>query len=85
VVLDEASSRLDPATERLIERAVDRLITGRTALIIAHRLKTIERADKIMILEKGRILEFGDRHLLALDKHSHFSHLLATGLEEVLA
>jgi len=85
VVLDEASSRLDPATERLIERAVDRLITGRTALIIAHRLKTIERADKIMILEKGRILEFGDRRLLALDKHSHFSHLLATGLEEVLA
>ena len=85
VVLDEASSRLDPATEHLIEKAVERLIRGRTALIIAHRLKTIERADKIMILEKGRILEFGDRRLLALDPHSHFSHLLATGLEEVLA
>ncbi len=51
VVLDEASSRLDPATEHLIEKAVDTLVTGRTALIIAHRLKTVQRADKIMILE----------------------------------
>ena len=51
VVLDEASSRLDPATEHLIERAIDTLVTGRTALVIAHRLKTVQRADKIMILE----------------------------------
>ncbi len=84
VVLDEASSRLDPATERLIERAVDRLTKGRTALIIAHRLKTIQRADKIMILEKGRILEFGDRYALALNPHSQFSRLLAAGMAEVL-
>jgi ABC-type multidrug transport system fused ATPase/permease subunit len=85
VVLDEASSRLDPATEHLIERAVDRLTAGRTALIIAHRLKTVQRADKIMILENGRILEFGDRHTLALNPQSYFNRLLQTGMEEVLA
>ncbi len=52
VILDEASSRLDPATEHLLERAVDRLVQGRTAIIIAHRLGTVQRADEIMILER---------------------------------
>ncbi len=85
VVLDEASSRLDPATEHLIEKAVDHLTKGRTALIIAHRLKTIQRADKIMILENGQMIEFGDRHELALDPDARFHHLLQTGLEELLA
>jgi len=85
VVLDEASSRLDPATEHLIEKAVDRLIAGRTALVIAHRLKTIRRADKIMILGGGRILEFGNRGVLAFDPDSRFYHLLHTGMDEVLA
>ena len=84
VILDEASSRLDPATEHLIERAVDRLTEGRTALVIAHRLKTVQRANKIMILEKGRILEFGDRQALAKNPQSHFNHLLQSGMEEVL-
>ncbi|MBW6465870.1 MAG: ABC transporter ATP-binding protein/permease [Brevefilum sp.] len=84
VVLDEASSRLDPATEQLIEKAVDRLTAGRTALIIAHRLKTLGRADKIMILEQGRVVEFGDRLDLALDAGSKFHNLLRTGLDEVL-
>jgi ABC-type multidrug transport system fused ATPase/permease subunit len=84
VVLDEASSRLDPATEHLIEKAVNRLIEGRTALIIAHRLKTVQRADKIMILENGQIAEFGDRQSLASDPYSRFNQLLKTGLDEVL-
>ena len=84
VVLDEASSRLDPATEHLIERAVVALTQGRTALIIAHRLKTVQRADKIMILENGRILEFGDRQALSLDPNSRFNQLLRTGMDEVL-
>jgi ATP-binding cassette subfamily B protein/ATP-binding cassette subfamily C protein len=84
VVLDEASSRLDPATEHLIEKAIDRLIGGRTALIIAHRLKTVQRADKIMILENGEIAEFGDRQALAKDPGSRFSQLMKTGLDEVL-
>ncbi|MCU0519701.1 MAG: ABC transporter ATP-binding protein/permease [Anaerolineae bacterium] len=84
VVLDEASSRLDPATEQLIEHAVDRLLEGRTAIIIAHRLNTIARADEVMILEDGRILERGTRDFLAADPASHFHGLLETGLEEVM-
>ena len=84
VVLDEASSRLDPATETLIETAVDRLLADRTGVIIAHRLDTVHRADDILILEQGRIAEFGDRAGLAADPRSRFSALLATGMEEVL-
>lgn len=85
VILDEASSRLDPATERLIERAIDRLLEGRTGIIIAHRLATVQRADEIVVLDNGRVLERGPRLLLAADPHSRFSHLLRTGMEEVLA
>jgi ABC-type multidrug transport system fused ATPase/permease subunit len=57
IILDEPSSRLDPATERLLSRAVDRLLEGRTGIIIAHRLETVERADKIMVLADGRIVD----------------------------
>jgi ABC-type multidrug transport system fused ATPase/permease subunit len=85
VILDEASSRLDPATEQLLERAIDRLLHERTGIIIAHRLQTVQRADEILILENGRSLEFGPRIVLANDPHSRFYHLLQTGLEEVLA
>ncbi len=76
VVLDEASSRLDPLTEQLIERAVDRLLKQRTGIIIAHRLKTVERADQILILEKGKIVEYGDRITLLANPNSQFSSLL---------
>jgi ABC-type multidrug transport system fused ATPase/permease subunit len=90
VILDEASSRLDPATEQLIERAVDRLLHGeagrsRTAIIIAHRLATLHRADEIMVLEQGSTVEYGDRARLANDPASRFYQLLQTGLEEMLA
>jgi ATP-binding cassette subfamily B protein len=85
VILDEASSRLDPATEQLIERAVDKLLENRTAIIIAHRLGTIHRTDEIMILEEGHIAEHGSRTSLAADPGSRFYSLLQTGLEEVLA
>jgi ATP-binding cassette, subfamily B, bacterial len=82
VILDEASSRLDPATERLIERAVDKLLLGRTGIIIAHRLSTVERADEVLILDDGRVQEAGPRlHLLA-DPGSRFSHLLRAGAAE---
>jgi ABC-type multidrug transport system fused ATPase/permease subunit len=84
VILDEASSRLDPATEYLIERAVDRLVANRTAIVIAHRLGTVQRADKIMILEEGGVQEYGARTELASDPSSRFYNLLQTGLEEVL-
>jgi len=85
VILDEASSRLDPATEQRIERAIARLLRGRTAIIIAHRLHTVHRADDILILEDGRACEYGSRTKLATDPQSRFYHLLQTGLEEVLA
>lgn len=85
VILDEASSRLDPATEQRLERAIDKLLRNRTAIIIAHRLGTVHRADQIMILEDGRISEYGDRQQLAADPSSRFYRLLQTGLEEVLA
>jgi len=85
VILDEASSRLDPATEALLEIAVDRLLEDRTAIIIAHRLSTVERADRILILEDGRIAEVGARRDLVADPHSRLSRLLQAGLEEVLA
>ena len=85
VILDEASSRLDPATEQRLERAIDKLLQNRTAVIIAHRLSTVFRADEIMILDDGKISEYGNRQQLAANPDSRFSKLLQTGLEEVLA
>jgi len=85
LILDEASSRLDPATETLIEGALDALYRGRTAIVIAHRLATVRRADDIIVLEEGSIVEQGCRAALAADPGSRFSGLLRTGLEEVLA
>ena len=85
VILDEASSRLDPLTEQLLEHAVNRLIQDRSAIIIAHRLSTVQRADEIMILENGRVCEHGERQVLASDSTSRFYGLLQTGLEEALA
>lgn len=84
VILDEASSRLDPVTEQLIEQAIDRLLYNRTAIIVAHRLSTVQRADDILILENGRVMEYGERVLLAANSGSRFAQLLRTGLEEVL-
>ena len=85
IVLDEASSRLDPATEARLDRSMQRLLQGRTAIIIAHRLGTVQRADRILILEAGQQVEYGERLQLAADRLSHFAHLLRTGLEETLA
>ena len=85
VVLDEASSRLDPATERLLERALTRLLDGRTGVVIAHRLETVQRADRILILDAGRIVESGRRDQLARDRESRFARLLRTGMAEELA
>ncbi len=85
IILDEASSRLDPATEHLVERAIDLLLANRTAIVIAHRLSTVERADAIMILEGGQVAEYGARDALVADPRSRFSGLLRTGLQEALA
>jgi ATP-binding cassette subfamily B protein len=84
-ILDEATSRLDPLTESLLKRAVERLVGTCTMIIIAHRLETVERADDILILENGRVLEKGPRAELANDPASNYSGLLLKGLADLLA
>ena len=82
VILDEASSRLDPATERRIEHAIDKLLGGRTGIIIAHRLPTVQRANYIMVLEQGRIREYARREALLSNPSSRFVQMLRTGVYE---
>lgn len=76
VVLDEPSSRLDPATQASLEAALDRLLADRTVIVIAHRLETVERADRIAILDAGRVVEAGARHDLAAEPTSRYARLL---------
>ncbi|MGO4528245.1 ABC transporter ATP-binding protein [Paenibacillus sp. 2TAF8] len=85
VILDEPSSRLDAATENLLQSAIDELMKRSTGIIIAHRLATLEKVDKIMVLGGGRLLEFGSRVELANNPSSHYARLLVTGQEEELA
>jgi len=80
VVLDEAASRVDPISEARIEHAVDLLLRGRTAVVIAHRLGTVGRADDILVLDHGAAVEHGPREALAADPGSRFAALLAAGL-----
>jgi ABC-type multidrug transport system fused ATPase/permease subunit len=77
VVLDEASSRLDPATELVIEDAIGKLLAERTAVVIAHRLSSLRRVDQIAVVSDGRVVEYGRRTDLAADPTSHFAGLLA--------
>ncbi|KEF33870.1 helicase [Deinococcus sp. RL] len=79
VILDEPSSRLDPATEVQLTRAMTRLLAGRTAIVIAHRLDTVARADRIVVLDAGRVVEDGPRAVLAADGGSHYAALLRAG------
>jgi ATP-binding cassette subfamily B protein len=83
VILDEASSRLDPATERLVHTALGRLLDGRTGIIVAHRLATVAYADDILVLEDGQICEHGPRCALAADPTSRFAALLRVATEEI--
>lgn len=83
VILDEASSRLDPATEQLVHIALGRLLEGRTGIIVAHRLDTIAYADDILVLEDGQVREHGPRLTLAADPASRFAGLLRISQQEV--
>ena len=85
VILDEASSRLDPATEARLERAIDTLLAGRTAIVIAHRLATLERADEILVMAGGEVVERGDRPVLAADPASVYAGLLRANRHAVQA
>lgn len=74
LILDEATSSVDPMSERLIQQGIKRLLEGRTAVIVAHRLSTILDADKIMVIHKGRIVESG-RHQELLEKNGYYAKL----------
>jgi ATP-binding cassette subfamily B protein len=77
VILDEASSRLDPSTERYLSSAITRLLAGRTGVVIAHRLATLDQVDRVLVMEEGRVVECGRRAELADSPESRFSSLLA--------
>jgi ABC-type multidrug transport system fused ATPase/permease subunit len=85
VILDEPSARLDPKTEALVQKAFDRLLTDRTGVIIAHRLETLRRADTIMVLRQGRVIEYGSRAELEAEAASSYSQALRQSLDEPVA
>ncbi|HSB93200.1 MAG TPA: hypothetical protein VLC28_08790, partial [Flavitalea sp.] len=71
---DEATSSIDTESERLIQKAIDTMIVGRTSIVIAHRLSTIRKANKIIVLDKGEIREMGT-HQELLDKQGQYFKL----------
>ncbi|MBL6838442.1 MAG: ABC transporter ATP-binding protein [Puniceicoccaceae bacterium] len=76
VILDEATASVDTITERKIQEALDRLVAQRTVLVIAHRLSTVRRADKIVVMEQGRIIESGNHEAL-IELGGHYADLWA--------
>jgi ATP-binding cassette subfamily B protein/ATP-binding cassette subfamily C protein len=76
LILDEPSSRLDPVTEALLGTAIDALLRNRTAIVITHRLETLRRANEIVLIDEGRILERGATAELLDDESSRFATLL---------
>jgi ATP-binding cassette subfamily B protein len=83
IVLDEATSSVDSETEQLIQKAIEKMMNGRTAMVIAHRLATIQKAHKIIVLDKGEIKEMGT-HSELLEKDGYYAHLHHIQYKEVV-
>ncbi|MEQ8680613.1 MAG: ATP-binding cassette domain-containing protein, partial [Cyclobacteriaceae bacterium] len=83
IVLDEATSSVDTETEELIQGAIEKLMKGRTSIVIAHRLSTIQNANKILVLDKGRIVESGNHEEL-LKKDGYYTQLYQMQYKEVI-
>ncbi|GAB3165937.1 ABC transporter ATP-binding protein [Telluribacter humicola] len=83
IVLDEATSSVDTETEELIQKAIEKLMEGRTAIVIAHRLSTIQEADKIIVVDKGEIKEEGTHEKL-LEKNGFYANLYRMQYKDVL-
>lgn len=81
MVLDEATARVDPETEARLDAAVRELMRDRTTIVIAHRLSTLREVDDIVVFDAGRVVEHGERAVLAADPTTRFHRLLAVGLE----
>ncbi|QYN32005.1 ABC transporter ATP-binding protein/permease [Pseudonocardia sp. DSM 110487] len=79
VVLDEATARMDPQTERRVTQAADRLLAGRTGIVIAHRLSTTRRCHAVAVLDRGRVVQHGDRARLAAEAGPFRDLLTAAG------
>ena len=78
LVLDEATSAVDPALEMRINRALDRLMKGRTSVTIAHRLTTAENADEVIVVDRGRIVQRGPHAALVRQEGSVYAGLHAS-------
>jgi ATP-binding cassette subfamily B protein len=83
IVLDEATSSVDTETEELIQEAIDKLMKGRTSIVIAHRLSTIKKADKILVLDKGEIIESGTHEAL-LGQNGMYTQLHKMQYKEIV-
>jgi len=81
LILDEATSSLDSESERVVQEALDKLMVGRTSFVIAHRLSTIRKADKIIVIDKGKVREAGSHEVLMMNENGLYRSLSTLQME----